>query len=337
MMVILKEIEFCEHKNYMRHHKIKMIFAEKEDSEELYTFYSTIEVQYCTKEELENGSLSDSLIEKKKAFAEKQIGKAFEINLYKFTVRELTNDRYIAFRVSEPRDYYDLDVQIDDYFIASYMTKQDVIMGIKYSITMKGLKGLASGVLQDYSTEKITEELFFSKPIPEKPHFDIPYNKYSNLTDSYIINEVAIEDVRKGCNLAYLIEDREISHYEFDMYIQQIEDYRLRVRKAKDRNESLRKKIFFWEPKEIVEELELNSEVIALFRDCIILGKSNSNECIKADLAYMEECEKRLKKRYMGEDMVKTELREEWKEFILALGKKYKGKKVIKPVIKNEI
>lgn len=205
-MVILKEIEFCEHKSYMRHHKIKMIFAEKEDSEELYTFYSTIEVQYCTKEELENGSLSDSLIEKKKAFAEKQIGKAFEINLYKFTVRELTNDRYIAFRVSESRDYYDLDVQIDDYFIASYMTKQDVIMGIKYSITMKGLKGLASGVLQDYSTEKITEELFFSKPIPEKPHFDIPYNKYLNLTDSYIINEVAIEDVRKGCNLAYLTQ-----------------------------------------------------------------------------------------------------------------------------------
>ena len=63
MMVILKEIEFCEYKSYMRHHKIKMIFAEKEDSEELYTFYSTIEVQYCTKEELENGSLSDSLIE----------------------------------------------------------------------------------------------------------------------------------------------------------------------------------------------------------------------------------------------------------------------------------
>ena len=47
MMVKLKEIEFCEHKSYMRHHKIKMIFAEKEDSEELYTFYSTIEVSYC--------------------------------------------------------------------------------------------------------------------------------------------------------------------------------------------------------------------------------------------------------------------------------------------------
>lgn len=41
----------------------------------------------------------------------------------------------------------------------------------------------------------------------------------------------------------------------------------------------------------------------------------------------MEECEKRLKKRYMGEDMVKIELRDDWKEFILALGKKYKEKR----------
>lgn len=338
MRAILKEIKFCEHEDYMPHH-IAMMFSEETNDEELYVFGTTIEVQYCTKEKF-IGGISDSLFKKKKAFAEKQIGKMFEINLYKFTVKELTNDKYVAFEVSrfdiydglfDVYDYFDSET-FKDYHIASYMTIEDVKMKLKFGITMDGIRGLAEGVLPDDSTEMITTELFFPKPPPEKRHFDIPYSKYSNLTTSYIIGEVAINDIRKGSNLAYQIKEQDIPYYEFDKYIRQIEDYRSCVRNAKAINESLRKKIFFWKPKVVVEELKLKQNVVSLFKDCIILGKCYPVECNKADHEYAKECERSLRKQFLGEDMDEKEFEDKWLDFIQALKKKYKGREAIRPI-----
>lgn len=334
MKAILKEIEVPESTGYMLRHPIKMLFAETEGSDEIYHFGTTIETQFCTKDEYDvKEGLPDNLVEGKISYANSWIGKTFEINLYKFTVKELTNGKYEAIEFSKPCGYDDWDFEtIEDYHIASYMTKEDVVMNVKYSITMQGVQGLADGVLPDESTEEITTELFFPKPIPEKKNLEIPYSKYQNLTASYIVNEVAVKDIQKGCNLAYQIKEWNIPHYDFDKYIHQIEDYRSKVRAAKAINESLRKKIFFWEPKEVVEELKLSPNVISLFKDSIILGKNYPSECDKADHEYAEECEKRLRQQYMGEDVDEKEFKDKWIEFRQALRKKYRGKEVIKPI-----
>lgn len=334
MKAVLKEIEVPEFEDFMLRHPIKMLFAETEESDELFRFGTTIETQFCTKDEYDlKEGLPEKLVEEKINYANSLIGKTFEINLYKFTVKELTNGKYVAIEFSRPCGYDDWDFDtIEDYHIASYMTKEDVVLNIKYSITMQGVQGLADGVLQDETTEEITTELFFPKPVPEKKTFEIPYSKFSNITDSYIVNVIAISDIRKGCNLAYQIRDWDIPHYDFDKYIHQIEDYRSKVRAAKAINESLRKKIFFWEPKEVVEELKLSPKVISLFKDSIILGKSYPTECNKADHEYAEECEKRLRKQFMGEDSEEKEFKDKWLEFRQALRKKYKGKEIIRPI-----
>jgi len=334
MKAILKEIEVPKFENFMLRHPIKMLFAETEKSEEIFRFGTNIETQFCTKDEYDlKEGLPDKFVEEKISYANSLVGKYFEINLYKFTVKELTNGKYVAIEFSRPCGYDDWDFEtIEDYHIASYMTKEDVVMSIKYSITMQGVQGLADGVLTDESTEEITTELFFSKPIPEKKNFEMNYRNYPNLTSSYIVNEIAVKDIRKGCNLAYQIRERDIPHRDFDKYIHQIEDYRSKVSAAKVTNESLRKKFFFWEPKEVVEELKLSPNVISLFKDSIILGKVYPTECEKADHEYARECEKRLRKQFMGDDTDENEFKDKWLEFRQALRNKYRGKDVIRLV-----
>lgn len=334
MKAILKEIEVPEYDGNILRHPIKMLFAESEESNELYSFGTTVETQFCTIDEYDvKEGASEELFDEKVNYAKSLIGKAFEINLYKFTLKELTNDKYVAIEFSRPCGYDDWDFEtIEDYHIASYMTKEDVVMSIKYSITMQGVQGLADGVLSDESTEEITTELFFPKPIPEKKHFNMPYDKYPNVNSSYIVNEIPVKDISKGRNLAYQIEDRDIKEYEFDRYVHEIEKYRSKVKEVKSENESLRKKLFFWEPKVTVEELKLSSNVLSLMKDCIILGKEYPSDCEKADREYAEECEKRLRKQFMGEESDEKDFKDKWLEFRQALRKKYKGKDVIKPI-----
>ena len=90
--------------------------------------------------------------------------------------------------------------------------------------------------------------------------------------------------------------------------------------------------MFFWEPKEIVEELNLSPNVISLFKDSIILGKVYPAECEKADHEYAEKCENKLRKQFLGEDMDEKEFKDKCLEFRQALRKKYRGKEVLKSI-----
>ena len=334
MKAILKDIEVPEVGNLAIRHPIKMLFAETEYSDNFYRFGTTIEAQFCTQDEYNlTEGLPDALAEEKISYAKSLIGRTFEINLYDFTIKELTNGKYVAIEFSKPCGYDDWDYEtVEDYHIASYMTKEDAVMSIKYSITMQAVQGLADGVLPDESTEEITMELFFPKPIPEKKVYDIPYSKYPNLTAGCIVNELAVNDIRKGCNLAYQIKERDIPHFDFDKYIRQIENYRLRANEAKTINESLRKKIFFWEPKEVVEELKLSANVVSLLKESYILGKTYPSACEKADHEYAAECEKRLRKQFMNEDTDEEDFKEKWLKFRQSLRKKYKGREILKPI-----
>jgi hypothetical protein len=332
MKAILKGIEASEYDENMLRHPIKMFFVKSKGSDELYHFGTTIEAQFCTTGEYDmKEGLPEEMFNEKVSYANSLIGKTFEINLYKFTVKELTDNKYTAFEFADYyyEDFFDTET-IEEYHIASYMSKEDVILNLKYSITMQGLEGVADGVLANESTEEITTELFFPKPIPEEKHFNMPYDKFPNINARYIVNNVPVKDINKGRNLAYQINDRDFPDYKFDSYVHEIEDYRSKVRAAKMENESLKKKLFFWEPKVFVEELKLSPNVISLMKDCIILGKEYPSDCEKADREYAEECEKQLRKQFMGEDADEKDFKNKWIEFRKSLRKKYQGKSVIK-------
>lgn len=333
MKAILREIEVPEYEDYMLKHPVKMLFAESSKSDDLYVFGTTFEDQFCTKDEYDWGEgLSDKLLEEKLNYAKSLVGKTFEINLYRFTVSELTNNRYKAFETFISYGDDDDDIKdIEVYHIATYMTKEDFIKKLKLGIVMKGVQGITNGITEDGDLEEITPELFFAHPIPEKKHFAIPYNKYPNLNNSYIANEIPLKDINKGRNLAYQIKEYDFPKYDFDRYIHEIEEYRLKIRAAKNENESLRMKLFFWKPKVVVEEPKLSSNAFLLLRDCIILGKEYPSDCDKADKEYAEECEKSLRERYMHDD-VETEYKEKYFDYCRALKSKYKGKSVIKVV-----
>ena len=331
---ILKGIEVLHHEEYMEKHHIKMLFVESPESDDVYTFRTSIEVQFCTKDEYDMiKGLPDKLLEEKLNYANTLIGKTFDINLYKFSVKELTNNKYTAIELTTNYfdDLCDYDT-IEEYHIASYMTKEDVIWKQKYSITMKGINGDADGVTSDGTMEEITTELFFPQPIPEKKHLDIPYNKFPQLNASSIINVISIDEIRNGHHLANQMKDYNVPEYEFDKYIRLIEEYRSGVRATQIANESLRKKIFFWEPKETVEELKLPPNIIALAKDSIILSRLYPSDCKEAAKEYSIQCERNLRKQFMNEDTDAEDFKDKTFEFIKALKKKYEGKEKIKPI-----
>lgn len=330
---VLKKIEVGDYKDSLPPHSIRMYFAETSESDELYVFGTTIETQFCDKGEFNiREGVSIELFQQKVDYANSLIGKAFNVNLFKFTVKELTNNRYVAFD-SMIEYHFDCDSkEITDYHIASYMTKEDVMLRMKYAITVQGLEGMIEGVLPDGTTEEITTDLFFSKPIPEKKHFDIPYDKYPNLNESFIVSEAPISEIRDGHHLANQIKEYNISESDFNTYMDQITGYRSKVRAAKAANESIRKKIFFWEPKEVVEELKLNQNVISMSIDSIILSRRYPNDCAEATKAYHAECERKLRETFMHEDVDKKEFKDKFAAFRKTLSEKYKGKQVLKPI-----
>ncbi|WP_288907169.1 hypothetical protein, partial [uncultured Treponema sp.] len=64
MRAILKKIEVIE--NHRLSHPIKMFFADSEESNELFLFLTTIETQFCRKDEYDlKEGLPDDLAEEK--------------------------------------------------------------------------------------------------------------------------------------------------------------------------------------------------------------------------------------------------------------------------------
>ena len=336
MSAYLKEIKLLEDHVVMPYHRISMLFTDSMDSDELYSFITTVETQYCTKDEYnwEDG-LSDELFLKKLNYAQSFIGKVFDINLYKFTVKELTKGRYKAFEFEDADDFYYDFKTITDYHIASYMTKDEVLLNLKYSICLQGIQGYMEGVLSDESTEEITAELFFPRPCPifEKKVYEIPYDKYQNLNTEFIVNEAQIEEIQQGHYLASRIKERNIpKHYSFDTYIYQIQEYRSKVKAAEIANKSLRKKIFFWESKETVDKLILNSDFISWAIDSIILSRLYPIDCEKARKEHIAECERSLRKAFLYEDADEKHLETKKRKFQKYLKEKYKGKEILRPI-----
>ena len=329
MIAILKNIvipQYEKDRPSRLAHPIKMQFATSLESDELYSYGTTIEKQFCTKGEYDvlQGA-SDELLEEKLAYSKSLIGKRFEINLFKFTVKELTDNKYVAFDIE--------DNIVTDYHIASYMTIDDVVLDLKYKITIQGVRGSVYGMLDGGTTEEITNQLFFSKSIQK--NFEIPYNTYKYLNCSYIVNRASLDDISKGHYLANQIKKRNIDEFAFDKCIRQIKEYRSKVRDAEIANDSIVKKIFFWKPKEVVEEMKLSQDLLSLIIDSIILSRVYPADCEIARKEYVKECENSLRKTIMHENVEEKDVIDNYLEFRKAMVKKYQGKDVVNVVSAN--
>ena len=96
MKAILKEIRTGYFDEF--YHKITMCFSKSIESDELYFFNTSLEHQFCTDEERIAG-LSEDLVEEKVCYANTLIGRWFEINLYKISIKEISNQHYIALEI----------------------------------------------------------------------------------------------------------------------------------------------------------------------------------------------------------------------------------------------
>ena len=321
MDAILRDIKAW--KNDDPFHRINMMFSTPSNDEELFGYTTSIKNQYCTKEERKE-DLSDEDLEEKLLFAKSQIGLYFDVNLYKISIQELTNNNYWAFQV--PVSEFETR-NLTEYRIATYMTREDTITILRY----KALFNYSiKGILANGTAETIKTEYLFPPKIHQPKTFEIPYTKFCNLTPEFILQIASIDEIKKGCYLAFKLKGNNISKFDFDKNIQQIEDYRSKLIKAKAVNESLRKKLFFWESKEVVEKLNLSSNFISMAIDSIILYRLYSVDCERARKDYIEECEKRVRKKYLNEDPDKEILKDRRDEFLKILKEKYRGMSIIK-------
>lgn len=321
MDAILRDIKIW--KNDDSYHRINMMFSAPSNDEELFGYTTSIENQYCTEEEREE-DLSDEDLEEKLLFAKSQIGLYFDVNLYKISIQELTNNNYWAFQV--PVSEFETR-NMTEYRIATYMTREDTIANLRFKALFNNS---IKGILANGATEAIKIEYLFPPSIRQQKTFEIPYTKFCNLTPEYILQFASIDEIRKGRYLAFELKDSIIAQSDFDKSIQQIEDYRSRLIKAKAVNESLRKKIFFWESKEVVEKLNLRLNFISMAIDSIILYRLYPADCERARKEYVEECEKRLRKKYLNEDPNKEFLKDRRLVFFKTLKEKYRGMSIIK-------
>lgn len=326
MNAFLKDIKVPQHDKFMPVHQIVMMFATSMDSEELYSYATSVEAQFCDKDEIRM-ELPNLVVEEKLKQVNALIGKLFEINLYKITVKEMTDNRYVEFETYDGDDI----AEFAEFRHASCMSKNDYLTLLKYQLCMQGIQGHLDGVLHDGTTEKITIDTFFPHTIVKK-NFNIPYDKYPNINGSFIINEASIDEINNGFFLANEIKDGNILKIDFDKSLDQINEYRSKIRKARIANESIIKKILFWQPKEIVDELQLSQEFISLAIDSVILSRSFPSDCEKTKQNYFEESVNALRKTFKKEHVEEKKFRGEMQEFIMSLAKKYKGNSKLKPI-----
>ena len=149
MGAILKKIRLLE--DFViedTRHPIVMYFSNNMNEKELYPYRTTLKNQFCNEDEFQNGLL-ESQVNAKLKYANSQIGRLFDITLYKFKVAEITDGLFVAL---VNYDSYDFD-RIYYYSRASYLSREDLLLSLKYRICLGGLNGTYKGVTS-YGKEK---------------------------------------------------------------------------------------------------------------------------------------------------------------------------------------
>ena len=179
-------------------HPINMLFIKGEDETEVYPYQTSVENQFCSPAEMKNGLRDDDAAEKLKIL-KSYIGKTFDINLYKFPVSELTDGKFVAV---DDIDSYEDDTQIREFRRATFKSREDIAIQLKYNICISGMDGRFVGITKDGDEEDIDSTLIFPPQQEEPKSYDIPYEGFPEITEYFILNEMPIENIEKGQYLA---------------------------------------------------------------------------------------------------------------------------------------
>jgi hypothetical protein len=316
-------------------HPINMIFIKNENETEIYPYQTSLENQFCSQEEKIDGLL-DKIAAEKLAMLESCIGKKYDVNLYKFSVSELTDGKYVALH---DVDSYEDDAIIREFRRATYKTREDLFIQLKFNICLSGMNARFVGITKDGKEEEIDNTLIFQPNNEEPKNYTIPYEGFPEVTEYFIINEMPLEIIENGQFLATSLKYHNIKFFNGSSLISRLKKYREYVREINTRNSSIRKLIAFWEPKETVEpfdptkgtiiECDRNT-VLDFFKDCYILSKTYPKDCIKAKEEYYKEIEDRLRKKYNYETEDENRVKDKLKEILKEQSSRYKGKVKIK-------
>lgn len=324
MKAILKEIRTGYFDEF--YHKITMCFSKSIESDELYFFNTSLEHQFCTDEERIAG-LSEDLVEEKVCYANTLIGRWFEINLYKISIKEISNQHYIALEIFNDEECESR--RFTDFRVATFMTKKDAIEDRKYMIVNSEN---IEGVLPDGITEEVNINFIFPIKMPTPEDIVIPYDLFPSLNTNYIIQEASLEEMANGYYLANQLNESKIDKSDFNNFIKKIKEYRENVMNAQIFNNSFVKKLFFWIPPKKIKDIVVDPDMESLAINSIILFKQYPVECKKAEEEYWDSLSKFVRKKFLHEDVEEEELFNRWQSFHKEIRERYKDKFVIKIV-----
>lgn len=316
-------------------HPINMLFIKDGNETEVYPYQTSVENQFCSLTESKNGLLDDDADEKLKIL-KSYIGKKFDINLYKFSVSELTDGKYVAV---DDVDSYEDETQIREFRRATFKSREDIAIQLKFNICISGMDGRFVGITKDGSEEDIDYTLVFPPQNEEPKNYDIPYEGFPEITEYFILNEMPIENIEKGQYLAVSLKYDKIKQFDGRYLIRRFEEYRKKVCEVNFRNSTLRKKVAFWEPKETVEPFDPTKgtiiecdrkTVLEFFKDSYILSKTYPKDCNDAKDEYYRKCEDRIREEYYHEEKGEKRVKDKLKEILKEQSSRYKGKAMIK-------
>ena len=316
-------------------HPINMLFIKDGNETEVYPYQTSVENQFCSLTESKNGLLDDDADEKLKIL-KSYIGKKFDINLYKFSVSELTDGKYVAV---DDVDSYEDETQIREFRRATFKSREDIAIQLKFNICISGMDGRFVGITKDGSEEDIDYTLVFPPQNEEPKNYDIPYEGFPEITEYFILNEMPIENIEKGQYLAVSLKYDKIKQFDGRYLIRRFEEYRKKVCEVNFRNSTLRKKVAFWEPKETVEPFDPTKgtiiecdrkTVLEFFKDSYILSKTYPKDCNDAKDEYYRKCEDRIREEYYHEEKGEKRVKDKLKEILKEQSSRYKGKAKIK-------
>jgi len=336
MSGILKDVQFLDSFAIEdMFHPINMYFIKDENDSDVYPYQTAIEDQFCSPAERKNGLLDDDAAEKLKILRS-CVGKKFDINLYKLSVSELTDGKFVAV---DDIDSYEDDTQIKEFRRATYKSREDIAVQLKFNICLAGMDGRYVGITKDGDEEDIDYTLIFPPQQEEPKIYDIPYEGFPEITENFIMNEMPIENIEKGQYLAASLKYNKIKEFDGSYLIRRFEEYRKKVREVFFRNNTLRKKIAFWEPKETVEPFDPTKgtiiecdrkTVLDFFKDSYILSKTYPKDCNDARDEYYRICEDRIREEYYHEEKGEKRVKDKLKEILKEQSLRYKGKAKIK-------
>lgn len=338
MSGILKKVLFLE--DFViddQLHPVNMYFSKDENETETYPYQTALEDQFCSPAERKNG-LPDEVADEKLAILKSYIGRKFDINLYKFSVSELTDGKFVAV---DDTDSYEDDTIIREFRRATFKSREDIAVQLKFNICLSGMDGRFVGITKDGDEEKIDYTLIFPPQQEEPKNYDIPYDGFPEIDEYFILNEMPIENIEKGQYLAASLKYDKIKHFDGSYLIRRFEEYRKKVREANFRNSTLRKKIAFWEPMETVGPFDPTKgtviecdrkTVLDFFKDSYILSKTYPKDCYKAKEDYHRKCEDELRERFCYEEKGERRVKDKLKEILKEQASRYKGKAKIKMI-----